>query len=199
MLTTPNGSATYQPTGRPAVAAQLRSIVRWPFTNRFASPIWLAVRLYLAYTWFTMGLDKLSSGFLTGDPIGDILRLTGSGVLPVPVEAFRPVAQMLVNLGVTPLLSHSMPFLEMAIALSFVSGVLLVPAALGAVFLNANFLLSGIAIVALDGRFIALQLLLILAFRTAGHLGVQRIATRVVRAGVSTIRAHQAVQPSACD
>jgi thiosulfate dehydrogenase [quinone] large subunit len=173
MLTTPNGTATYQPTGRPTVAAHLRSIVRWPFTSRLASPIWLAVRLYLAYTWFTMGLDKLSSGFLTGDPIGDILKLTGSGVLPVPLEAFRPVAQLLVDLGVTPLLSYSMPFLEMAIALAFISGILIVPAALGAIFLNANFLLSGIAIVALDGRFIVLQLLLILAWQVAGYIGLE--------------------------
>lgn len=181
MLVTPNGTATYQPTGHSAVTAYLRSIVRWPFTNRFASPLWLFVRFYLAYTWFTMGLDKLSSGFLTGDPIGDILRLTGSGVLPVPIEGFRPVAQLLVDLGVTPLLSHSMPFLEMAIALSFVSGVLLVPAAFGAIFLNANFLLSGIAIVALDGRFIVLQLLLILAFRVAGYIGLEAGVVRAFK------------------
>ena len=190
MLTTPNGTATYAPTAHPTVAAQLRSIICWPFTSRLASPIWLAVRLYLAYTWFTMGLDKLSSGFLTGDPIGDILRLTGSGVLPVPVEGFRPVAQMLVDLGVTPLLSHSMPFLEMAIALAFISGILIVPAALGAIFLNANFLLSGIAIVALDGRFIVLQLLLILAWRVAGYIGFEAGLVRALKKLGSGRRSH---------
>lgn len=179
MLTTPNGSATYQPTGRSAVATQLRTIVLWPFSNRFASPVWLAVRLYLGYVWFTMGYDKLSAGFLTGDPIGDILKLTGSGVLAVPFEAFRPVAQLLVELGITPLLSHSMPFLEMAVALAFISGILIVPAALGAIFLNVNFLLSGIGIAALDGRCIVLQLLLLLAFRSVGYLS---LGGRVVRA-----------------
>lgn len=199
MLTTPNGSTTYQPTGITTVAAHLRSIVRWPFSNRFASPLWLAVRLYLGYVWFTMGYSKLSSGFLTADPIGDMLRLAGDGVMPVPVEAYRSVARLLVDLGVTPLLSHSMPFLEMAVALAFISGILLVPAALGAIFLNANFLLSGVAIVALDSRFIVLQLLLILAFRVAGYIGVGRLALRSLKAVVSTIRPQQAVQPSAYD
>jgi uncharacterized membrane protein YphA (DoxX/SURF4 family) len=180
MLTTPNGTATYPPTAHPTVAAHLRSIVRWPFTNRLASPIWLAVRLYLAYTWFTMGLDKFSSGFLTGDPIGQMLGMAGNGALPVPLEAYRPVARWLVDLGLTPLLSHSMPFLELAVALSFISGILLVPAALGAVFLNANFLLSGVGIAQLDGLCIVLQLLLLLAFRVAGYIGVQRITMRVI-------------------
>ncbi len=199
MLTTPNGSATYQPTGLKVVATRLQSLVSWPFSNRFASPVWLLVRLYLGYVWFTMGYGKLSSGFLSADPTGDMLRLTGDGLMPVPFEAYRPVARWLVDLGITPLLSHSMPFLEMAVALAFISGILIVPAALGATFLNANFLLSGVAITQLDIRCITLQLLLILAFRVAGYLGAQRIAMRVIRAGVSAIRARRAVQPSACD
>jgi len=196
MLTTPDGSATYQPTGLKAVATQLRTIVCWPFGNRFASPIWLLVRLYLGYVWFTMGYSKLSAGFLTADPTGDMLKLVGDGLMPVPIEAYRPVARWLVDLGVTPLLSHSMPFLEMAVALAFISGILIAPAALGAIFLNANFLLSGVAITQLDIRCITLQLLLILAFQIAGYLGAQRIAMRVVRAGVGAIRTRRAIQPA---
>lgn len=182
MLTTSDRSIALQTGNRSALAARLRIFVSWPFISRFASPIWLAVRLYLAYIWFTMGVDKLSSGFLTGDPIGQMLGMAGSGALPVPLEAYRPVARWLVELGVTPLLSHGMPFLEIAVALSFVSGILVVPAAVGAVFLNLNFLLSGVGIVALDIRCIVLQLLLILAFRVADYLGAQRITMRVVRA-----------------
>ena len=195
MLTTPDGSTTYQPTGLKAVATHLRAIVSWPFGNRFASPIWLLARFYLGYVWFTMGYSKLSAGFLTADPTGDMLRLTGDGLMPVPLEAYRPVARWLVDLGVTPLLSHSMPFLEMAVALAFISGILIVPAALGATLLNANFLLAGVAIVALDVRVIALQLLLILAFRVAGYIGVQRVAMRVVRAGVRSIRVRRLFSP----
>jgi hypothetical protein len=117
--------------------------------------------------------------------------------MPVPLEVYRPGARWLVELGVTPLLSHSMPFLEMAVALAFISGILVVPAAMGAVFLNLNFLLSGVGIVALDGRCIALQLLLILAFRVAGHIGLRRTAMRSLRGFIQLLRLRRAVQPSA--
>lgn len=181
-------TSTTQRLGLAAPAARIRVIVRWSFTNRFASPIWLAVRLYLGYMWFIMGLTKIGAGFLTSDPIGDILKLVGNGILPVPVETFRPVAQLLVDFGASPLLSFSMPFLEMAIALSFVSGVLIVPAAVGAIFLNVTFILSGIGQIQLDGRFIALQLLLILAFRIVSYIGIERLAVRILKATIGTLR-----------
>jgi thiosulfate dehydrogenase [quinone] large subunit len=189
-------TTTHRP-GLATPAARLGTLVRWPFTNRFASPIWLAVRLYLGYMWFVMGLTKIGAGFLTGDPIGDILKLVGNGVLPVPVEAFRPVARLLVDLGASPLLSFSMPFLEMAIALSFVSGVLIVPAAVGAIFLNVTFVLSGIGQIQLDGRFIALQLLLILAFRIVGYIGVERLAVRILTATYTALRQRRTMRRAA--
>lgn len=181
------------PRGHPTVAARLKTSMSWPFTSRLASPLWLLVRLYLGYVWFSMGYSKLSAGFLTNDPIGQMLGLVGRGVLPVPVEAYRPVAGLLVDSGVTPLLSYGMPFLEMGIALALISGVLLTPAALGAIFLNLNFLLSGVAIVQLDIRVIVLQLLLILAWRVAGTLGVQ-VAASNFKGFVSTLYA-RVIQP----
>lgn len=193
MTTKPHDSRTYPPIDRSAVATHLLDIVRFPFTSRMASPLWLVVRLYLAYVWFSMGYSKLSAGFLTADPTGDMLRLAGDGIMPVPFEAYRPVARWLVDLGVTPLLSHTMPFLEMAVALAFVAGVLIVPAALGATFLNANFLLSGVAIAYLDIRVIVLQLLLILAWRVAGVIGVQRLVVWAFRTGIATVRTRWAV------
>jgi thiosulfate dehydrogenase [quinone] large subunit len=194
MLSAPSTTTAPPLTGHVTVPARLRAVARWPFTSSSASPIWLAVRLYLGYVWLTMGMDKIGSGFLTGDPIGQMLGFAGSGALPVPVEAYRPVARWLVELGVTPLLSHSMPFLEIAVALAFISGILVVPAAVGAVFLNLNFLLSGVGIVALDGRCIALQLLLILAFRVAGYIGVQRMAGLFLKRFVNALRGRRTVQ-----
>jgi thiosulfate dehydrogenase (quinone) large subunit len=195
MVSTPARS-TRPPAGRAAAVGHLLGIVRFPFTSRLASPLWLLVRLYLAYVWFSMGYGKLSAGFLTADPIGDLLRLAGDGVLPVPFEAYRGVAAWLVDLGVTPLLSHGMPFLEMAVALAFVGGVLLVPAALGATFLNLNFLLSGVAIAYLDIRVIVLQLLLVLAWRVAGTLGVRRPLVGTLTGFGTLLRTRYAGRPS---
>ena len=150
------------------VTFRARSIIALPFTHRYTAPLWLGLRLYLAYLWLNFGLQKLEAGWLTSDPVGGMLKLVGNGTLQVPFEWYRPIAQFLVDSGMTPLLSHSMPFLELAVALSFASGVLVVPAAIGATLLNVNFILSWICQVEYDGSFIALQLLLILSFRVVG-------------------------------
>jgi thiosulfate dehydrogenase (quinone) large subunit len=187
MLSTTERTVTYRPTTVSTVR-RLVAMARVPFTHMYASPIWLAVRLYLGWMWFNFGLQKLQAGWLTSDPIGQMLKLVADGTLAVPFEFYRPVAAFLVDSGLTPLLAHSMPFLEMAVALSFVTGVLVVPAAIGATLLNINFILSGIGAVAFDGRFIALQVLLILAFRIVGAIGFEPLIMRVLRATLRTVR-----------
>ncbi len=192
MLTTSNTHSGYRPTTLRFLASRTSDIIRWPFTNHFATPIWLALRLYLAYMWIQFGTQKIGVGFLTGDPIGDMLKLVGNGTLAVPFEFYRPVARLLVDSGLTTLLSFSMPFLEIAVALSFATGLLVVPAAIGATLLNINFILSGIGQVSFDGRFIALQLLLILAFRVVGKIGIERFTVRIVRLIFSSLRSRTA-------
>jgi uncharacterized membrane protein YphA (DoxX/SURF4 family) len=172
---------------QPSLPGRIVALARAPFTSVYGSPIWLAVRLYLAWMWFGMGLQKLQIGFLSSDPIGPILKAVADGTLKVPFEFFRPVAGLLVQSGLTPLISHSMPFLEMAVALSFLTGVLVVPAAIGATLLNIIFVLSGIGQIQLDGRFIALQLLLILAFRVVGTIGIEPLVRRALAATLRTL------------
>ncbi len=64
--------------------------------------------------------------------------------------------------------SAAIPLTELLVAAAFFSGLLLVPAAIGAVLLNLNLILSGIATWQFDGRIILLQLLLLVAWRVAG-------------------------------
>ena len=108
------------------------AIVRLPFTHKYAAPLWLALRLYVAWIFFQMGLGKLQSGWLVSDPVGELLKLVANGTLPIPFAFYRTVAQLLIGAGVTGLISHSMPLLELAIALSLASGVLTPVAAVGA-------------------------------------------------------------------
>ena len=81
-----------------------------------------------------------------------------------------------------------MPFLELAVALAFFSGVLVVPAAVGAILLNLNILLSGIGVLNLDGRFVVTEVLFILAWRVVGVIGVQSLLARGLRAVRHTLR-----------
>jgi thiosulfate dehydrogenase (quinone) large subunit len=172
----------------PSIVGRVGHTLALPFTHRFGSPLWLAIRLYLGYMWLMMGVQKIGAGWLTSDPVGALLKLVADGTMKVPVEGYRGVAQWLLDIGAAPLLSLSMPFLEIAVALAFLSGVLVVPAAIGAILLNINFMLTGMGQIGLDGRFIALQLLLILAFRVAGLIGFEKLALRILKGTIAAVR-----------
>jgi thiosulfate dehydrogenase (quinone) large subunit len=163
-----------------AVLERARAIVAWPFANRYAAPIWLALRLYIGWIWLQFGIRKIETGWLTSDPMGGVLKQIAKGNLPVPWAPFRDFAAFLVDAGLTPYLSMSMPFMEIAVALAFLSGILVVPAAIGGALLLLNFILSGIGTLAFDGRLLLGHLLLVLAFRVAGLIGFERLALRVL-------------------
>ena len=56
-------------------------------------------------------------------------------------------------------------------------------ARVAATLLNVNLVLSGVASLRFDGRIIAMQLLLLLAWRVAGYLGLGTLARRWWRHG----------------
>jgi uncharacterized membrane protein YphA (DoxX/SURF4 family) len=186
MITTSKQRSTYLPAriaNNPVVAA-----ARWPFVNKFASPIWLALRLYIAWIWFQMALSKLNAGWLTSDPVGQMFKAIADSKLPVPLPFYRGVAQALLDLGISPMLSHSMPFLEMAVALSFATGVLVPAAAVGAILLNINIILSGMGSPAFDGPIIASEILFLMSYRVVGAIGFERIVVRVLKAMFAVVR-----------
>jgi uncharacterized membrane protein YphA (DoxX/SURF4 family) len=187
VITTPNQSTTY--TARSiSGAGRLLAAIRWPFTNKFAAPIWLALRLYIAWIWFQMSMSKFQAGWLTSDPVGTMFKMIEKGSIAVPLPFYRSVAGALLDAGVSPMISHSMPFLEMAVALSFASGVLVPAAAVGAILLNINIILSGLGTPAFDGPIIASQLLFLASYRVVGAVGFEGLARRILRAAIRAAR-----------
>jgi uncharacterized membrane protein YphA (DoxX/SURF4 family) len=167
---------------------RLFEIMTWPFTHRYASPIWLVVRLYAASIWVQFGLGKLNAGWTTSDPIGGIFKAVASGALKVPFEPFRGLAGWMLEHGITPHISHAMPFLEMAVGLSFITGVLIIPAAIGSILLIINIQLSGTGSFAFDLRVASLSLSLILAYRVSSLIGFQALVVRILKMVASAVR-----------
>lgn len=155
-----------------AIQHRARAVARWPFSSRLAAPFWLGLRIYLGSVWLQFGLSKLRAGWLTTNQMGDLLELIARGQTPTPVPQYRSVAELILALNVDRLVSIVIPVLEILFAAAFFAGVLLVPAAVGATLLNLNLILSGIATWSFDGRIIVLQILLLLAWRVAGYLGI---------------------------
>jgi uncharacterized membrane protein YphA (DoxX/SURF4 family) len=160
---------------------RILDILRWPFSSRLASPLWLGIRIYLGSIWLQFGLAKLEGGWLTGNPMHSMLDAIARGMTPAPFPAYRHVAQALLDVGADRWMSVGLPLAELAVALAFFSGVLLVPAAVGASLLNLNLILSGMASWQFDGRIIALQLLLLAAWRVADYVGLARVVSRLRR------------------
>ncbi|HEX2091467.1 MAG TPA: hypothetical protein VHG28_03655 [Longimicrobiaceae bacterium] len=156
---------------------RVRNILAWPFSSRLTAPLWLGVRIYLGSVWLQFGMAKVEGGWLTGNPMHSMLDAIARGLTPAPFPAYRHVARALLDAGADRWLSIGLPLAEIAVALAFFSGLLLVPAAVGACLLNLNLILSGVASWHFDGRIIALQLLLLAAWRVADYVGVARIAT----------------------
>ena len=188
MITSPNQQPTTYTTNGNTIGKQAIALIRWPFTNRLSSPLWLALRLYIAWIWFQMSMGKFQAGWLTSDPVGQMFKLIEKGTIAVPLPFYRGVAGALLDAGVSPMISHSMPFLEMAVALSLATGVLVPAAAIGAILLNINIVLSGIGTPAFDGPIIATEVLFVMSYRVVGGIGFERLAQRILSAALRLVR-----------
>ena len=183
-----NQQATTYTTNGNTIWKQAVGLIRWPFNNRLSSPIWLALRLYIAWIWYQMSISKFQAGWLTSDPVGQMFKAIEKGTIAVPLPFYRGVAGALLDAGISPIISHSMPFLEMAVALSLATGVLVPVAAVGAILLNINIILSGIGTPAFDGPIIASQVLFVMSYRVVGGIGFERLAQRILSAALHIVR-----------
>ena len=166
----------------------LAKAIRWPFASLLTSPAWFLVRIYLGAVWLRFGWSKVEDGWLSTNPLRPLLEAIAGGSLSPPVPLFERVAELLLALGADPILSVAIPVAELAFAAAFFAGVLLVPVAVAASLLNLNLILFGIASWSFDGRIILLQLLLLMAWRVAGELGIGDDLRRVGRSYAELFR-----------
>ena len=167
-----------------SLRSRIAHAARWPFASRLASPLWLGVRIYLGSVWLQFGVAKIRGGWLTGNPLNALLDAVARGQTPAPFAAYRHVARALIDGGADRVLSVAIPLTELVVAAALFSGLLLVPAVVGAVLLNLNLILSGVASWSFDGRIILLQLLLLAAWRVAGFLGLGQVVAATAPRGV---------------
>jgi thiosulfate dehydrogenase (quinone) large subunit len=146
---------------------------RFLFASRKAAWLWLAVRLYLAFVFLPAGWEKITSGkwlFGDGSPISGLVSgAISSEDTPAWYRAFlENVVQPNASLFATLVAIG-----ETAVGLGLLVGLLTGFAAFGGVFLNANFVLSGI--LGSNPALIILGTLLVLAWRNAGWIGLDRV------------------------
>src|SRR5579862_176819 len=168
-------------------------LARFLFADRRMAWLWLIVRVYAGYAWFSAGWEKLTGnsinldstfGKKTGSPwvftanSGAAMQGFVKYALTQATGSHPAVQGWYANFLQTFVLPHPavwaylITFGELAVGLGLIFGVLTGIAAFFGVFMNLNYLLAGA--VSTNPILGFLGLFLILAWRIAGYYGADR-------------------------
>lgn len=155
----------------PPVARTLFGDVRFAW-------IWLILRLYVGYEWLSAGWGKLHNPAWVGSQAGTALSGFVNGAL-TKVSGAHPDVQtwyawflqhlVLPNVSIW---SYVVSIGEVLVGIALILGLFTGIAAFFGSFMNMNYLLSGS--VSTNPILLLIAVLLVLAWRTAGWLGLDR-------------------------
>ncbi len=152
------------------------SFINAVFSDKRFSILWLAVRLWLGWQWIHASLQKLSSPAWM--KTGEALKGFWAGAVQVPAGGhpsiayawYRSFLQAALNAQAYTWFAKVVAVSELLIGVSLVLGLFMGLTAFFGGFMNWNFIMAGSASV--NGVFFGLAVLLVLAWKIAGYLGV---------------------------
>lgn len=158
-------------------------LARFLFSDTRMSVVWFVLRIYVGFSWLEAGLHKVLD---TGAKTNYIID--GAGILSfwqriaaIPAAPARPVItydwyrsfiQFLVDNHTEVVMGKVIAFGETAVGIGLILGAFVGIAAVGGAFMNLNFMLAGSA--STNPVLLILGFLLVLAWKTAGHIGLDR-------------------------
>lgn len=151
---------------------------RFLFADTRFSWFWLLVRLYVGWEWLYAGWEKYHNPVWVGDKAGVAVKGFLMGALQKSSGAHPDVqgwyASFIQNTAIphSALISHLVTYGEILVGVALILGIFTGIAAFFGTFMNLNYLLAGT--VSTNPILFVLQLFIILAWRTAGWLGLDR-------------------------
>lgn len=149
------------------------------FNSVYMSWLWLAVRLYLGYTWITSGWGKLGNPawMQTGEALkgfwGRAVLIPEAPARPaIAFNWYRSFIQFMLDSGSYTWFAKLVAIGEVVIGIALVLGIFTWIFAFLGGFMNWNFMMAGTASV--NPVMLILSILVILAWKTAGWLGLDR-------------------------
>lgn len=154
------------------------ALARFLFANTRMGWFWLIVRVYVGWQWLEAGWTKLHAATWVGDKAGVALHgfvagalQKASGAHPDVQGWYASFLQSFVNQHAVGF-SYMVTYGEILVGVALILGIFTGIAAFFGSFMNMNFLLAGT--VSVNPILFFLQLFLILAWRTAGWIGLDR-------------------------
>ncbi|MFC7368666.1 DoxX family protein [Vreelandella zhaodongensis] len=139
--------------------------------NKYMAVVWLLLRLYLGFTWLTLGIGKMAGGFsaegFLSNAVANPVMREGSMVYPNYVAFLENFA-----LPYAEFINFIIPLGEVLVGLGLIVGVLTSFAAFFAIVMNMSFLMAGT--VSTNPWMIGLTFFLLVAGANAGRFGGDR-------------------------
>jgi thiosulfate dehydrogenase [quinone] large subunit len=151
-------------------------IINTLFSDKRFSILWLAVRLWLGWKWIASGWPKLQNPAWM--QTGEALKGFWMGAVQIPAEGRPPIAfswyreflQFMLDAQAYTWFAKVIAFSEFLIGVALILGIFVGLTAFFGGFLNWNFIMAGSASV--NGVFFGLSVLLVLAWKIAGYIGL---------------------------
>ena len=151
------------------------SFISFLFKDKRASILWLFVRVWLGWQWFEAGLEKLQNPawMQTGEALKGFwtraVQMPAEGRPLIAYDWYRSFIQSLLDNGSYVWFAKLVSVGELLIGIAMIVGFLMGLTAFMAGFMNWNFIMAGAASV--NGVWLVLAILLIVAWRISGYLG----------------------------
>ena len=152
-------------------------LARFLFADTRLSVLWLVVRIYAGLQWLEAGWSKVNNPAWVGESAGTAIHGFFMGAL-AKATGDHPAVQSWYACFLRfadqhhIFFSYLIPFGELFVGLALILGIFTGIAAFFGSFMNLNFLLSGT--VSINPVLFVLEIFLMLAWRTAGWLGLDR-------------------------
>ncbi len=153
-------------------------LAKFIFGSSYLAWGWLVVRVYVGWEWLHAGWTKFNNPAWIGDKAGTAISGFLNGALKKSAGAHPDVqgwyADFIQNVALphAETLSHLVTYGEILVGAALILGAFVGIAAFFGTFMNLNFLLAGT--VSINPILLILQLFLVLAWRNAGWIGLDR-------------------------
>lgn len=161
----------------PEVELSQPELARFLFASARSAPLWLGVRLYLGYEWFEAGRSKVvDPAWMNGAALRGFweraVAVPAQGRPPITYDPYRDYIQFMLNEGWYDWFAKLVAVGQLLVGIALVLGALTAIAAFAGALMNMSFMLAGAA--STNPVLFTLAILIILAWRVAGQIGLDR-------------------------